>query len=124
MNWTDYPNFSEAEFRCKHSGKVSMSPVFMRRLQHLRDVYGKPMLITSGFRDATHPIEAKKAKPGPHNTGQAADVAVQGEDARRLIQLAITLGFTGIGVQQKGGGRFIHLDDLGQGWPRPTIWSY
>jgi threonine dehydrogenase-like Zn-dependent dehydrogenase len=33
----------------------------------------------------------------------------------RLIVLAAEFGFTGIGVQQKGSGRFIHLDDLGPG---------
>jgi len=33
------------------------------------------------------------------------------------------MNFKGIGVQQKGAGRFIHLDD----WAspnRPTVWSY
>jgi hypothetical protein len=33
------------------------------------------------------------------------------------------LGFTGIGVQQKGTGRFIHVD-LTVGQNRPTVWSY
>lgn len=124
MDWSKYPNFSAAEFTCKHTGRCEMAPDFMARLQHLRQVYGKPMVITSGFRHATHPIEARKAEPGAHSTGHAADVAVQGADALRLVQLALGLGFTGIGVQQKGAGRFIHLDDLGQGFPRPTIWSY
>jgi hypothetical protein len=42
------------------------------------------------------------------------------------MRLALAKGFTGIGVQQKGGGRFIHLDNLpnGPGQPRPTVWSY
>jgi hypothetical protein len=30
------------------------------------------------------------------------------------------MGFKGIGVQQKGAGRFIHLDDRED----PAIWSY
>jgi hypothetical protein len=33
------------------------------------------------------------------------------------------MGFTGIGVQQKGSRRFIHLDVL-QNPPRPNVWSY
>lgn len=34
--------------------------------------------------------------------------------------------FTGIGIQQKGGDRYIHLDNLpnAPGQPRPTVWSY
>lgn len=125
MDWSEYPNFSAAEFRCKHSGKDGMKPEFMARLQKLRDAYGKPMTITSGFRDKSHPIEARKpGSGGAHTTGRACDVAVQGEDAMRLVKLAIEMGFTGIGVQQKGGGRFIHLDDVTSGLPRPAFWSY
>jgi len=37
--------------------------------------------------------------------------------------LALELGFTGIGVQQKGTGRFPHLDTLEEP-PRPNVWSY
>jgi hypothetical protein len=52
-------------------------------------------------------------------------VAVAGADAIRLLVLAAEFGFTGIGVQQKGEGRFIHLDDVpGTLLPRPAIWSY
>jgi zinc D-Ala-D-Ala carboxypeptidase len=126
LDWRLYPNFSEAEFRCKHTGKAPMHPEFMRRLQTLRTAYGKPLAITSGYRDATHPIERAKASPGAHASGRACDIGVQGAEALRVLQLAIDLGFTGIGVQQKGGGRFIHLDDVpaGPGAARPTIWSY
>ena len=122
MNWDDYPNFTEDEFRCKHSGKCAMHPEFMKRLQHLRGVYGKPMRITSGYRSPSHPIEAAKATPGEHSTGRAADVAVQGVEALRVVQLALGLGFTRIGVQQKGEGRFIHLGDS-PAFPS-SVWSY
>jgi zinc D-Ala-D-Ala carboxypeptidase len=36
--------------------------------------------------------------------------------------MALEAGFTGIGVQQKGTGRFLHLDTLEN--LRPTVWSY
>lgn len=103
-----------------------MNADFMRRLQNLRMAYGKPMKITSGYRDKSHPIEAKKNEPGAHYTGHACDIAVRGADALRLVQLAIVHGFTGIGVQQKGDVRFIHIDDLtvADKFPRPNIWSY
>lgn len=123
MNWSNYPNFSESEFRCKHCGKANMQPAFMEKLQQLRTAYGKPMIISSGYRCPKHPVEAKKASPGAHASGQAADIAVQGNDAYRVLQLAMAAGFTGIGVQQKGGGRFLHLDTLTDS-PRPNVWSY
>ena len=123
MEWKAYPNFSADEFNCSHCGKNEMQANFMELLQALRSKYGKPMRITSGFRCAEHPIEAKKAQPGAHASGCACDVGVEGADAHRLLTLALQLGFSGIGVQQKGGGRFIHLDTLTSG-VRPTVWSY
>lgn len=125
MDWSRWPNFSESEFRCSHTGKCRMHAGFMDRLQQLRTRYGRPMVITSGYRDASHPIEARKASPGAHATGRAADIAVDRGDAYALLKLALELGFTGIGINQKGSGRFIHLDDLqGGDHLRPTIWSY
>ncbi len=125
-DWGKYPNFSKREFDCKSTGENQMQASFMERLQRLRLAYGKPMVISSGYRSPKHPIEAKKAHPGTHASGHACDVAVQGADAVRLLQLAIELGFTGIGVQQKGSGRFIHLDDHPHTArvPRPALWSY
>lgn len=127
INWNRYPNFSVNEFRCSHTGKDGMQPEFMDRLQKLRTAFGRPMFISSGYRHETHPIEARKATPGAHTFGRAADIAIEGGDARELVGLAIAHGFTGIGVNQKGAsGRFIHLDDLEQapGRPRPWLWSY
>lgn len=123
IDWGKYKNFTKDEFTCKHTGKNEMQADFMDKLQKLRDIYGKPMIITSGYRHPSHPIERAKDAPGPHTTGQAADIAVQGADAWKLLAIALTLGFTGIGVQQKGSGRFIHLDTLKTSI-RPTVWSY
>lgn len=125
LDWSQYPNFTEREFRCKHTGRCEMDARFMARLQRLRDEYGKAMQVNSGYRDPSHPDEAKKAAPGVHCLGRAVDIGVQGADAVRLVALAVKHGFTGIGVQQQGGSRFIHLDDLEDGaFPRPTLWSY
>ena len=126
MNWSKYPNFTREEFACKHTGECDMNEEFMDRLQKLRSMYGNPMRITSGFRSIKHPIEASKRAGGAHTTGRACDIAVEGSDAHEVVRLAMLCGFTGIGVQQKGGGRFIHLDDVDAtyGFPRPTIWSY
>ena len=99
----------------------------MDRLQLLRSHYGFPLTITSGYRSPRHSIEAAKKTPGTHAMGRAADIACAGEEAVDLLKVALWIGFTGIGVKQKGEHRFLHLDDLGLGEhtaPRPTIWSY
>lgn len=123
MDWKFYPNFKAEEFNCSHCGDNKMTPEFMGKLQALRNAYGKPMRVTSGYRCPKHPIEAKKTAPGAHASGCACDIGVEGADAHRLLKLAMEAGFTGIGVQQKGTGRFLHLDTLTTG-ARPTVWSY
>lgn len=124
-DWALYaPYFTESEFRCKHTDLCNVDKQFLDRLLALRLEYGKPMRITSGYRDARHPIEARKTKPGAHATGKACDVACTPQDAFRLISLAIKHGFTGIGVSQRADQpRFIHLDTI-EGAPRPNFWSY
>ena len=111
LNWDKYPNFTEQEFDCKHTGLNFMQPDFMQKLQSLRTEYGKPMKITSGYRDATHPQEIKKAAPGQHSQGLAADIACTATEAHQIVKLAMKHGFTGVGVSQRNGiPRFIHLD--------------
>lgn len=125
--WDDFASFSRKEMKCKCGCDAAlMDDDFMWRLQDLREAYGRPMRITSAYRCPEHPIEAKKSKPGAHASGRAVDVAVSRGEAYSLMRLAMRMGFSGIGVQQKGDGRFIHLDDLEakDGWPRPTVWSY
>ncbi len=124
MNYGKY--FKESEFVCSHTGDVAMQQPFLDQLNVLRETYGKPLRITSGYRHPTHPIEAKKKTPGAHTTGQAVDLAVSRGDAYNLLVIALNMGFTGIGIAQKGNGRFIHLDTLtaSSAHPRPTIWSY
>jgi uncharacterized protein YcbK (DUF882 family) len=80
------------------------------------------MVVSSGYRDPSHPNEASKAQPGEHTTGRATDIAVSGSAALRLVVLAVKHGFTRIGVQQKGTGRFIHLGDSPD-FPA-GMWSY
>jgi len=123
IDWALYPNFSKKEFDCTHCGANQMTPSFMAKLQALRTKYGKPLRITSGFRCAQHPIEAKKIKPGAHASGCACDVGVDGQQAYEVMKIAFELGFTGIGVNQKTSGRFIHLDTLEEP-PRKNVWSY
>lgn len=100
--------FKIEDFDCKHTGKNEMHPDFLDHLDELRHRCGIPFVITSGYRDPSHPIEAKKPTPGTHTEGIAADIAVQDGWQRGLIvQKALEMGcFNGIGVA-KG---FVHVD--------------
>ena len=118
--------FTADELKCQHCGAEGIDGYFMAKIDNLRDELGFVFPVTSGYRCPEHPIEARKKAPGAHTTGRAVDIAVQGEKAYRLIEGAIELKFKGIGIKQKGQGRFIHLDDIpnSSDRPRPWIWSY
>jgi len=121
-------NFSREELTCKHCGRMEIPLASIERLQALRDKVGHVLRITSGYRCPEHNnIVSGTGRTGPHTKG-AFDIAIYGDDAYHLVQAAMEVGFTGIGVHQKGQieSRFIHVDDLPdvEGQTRPTIWSY
>lgn len=126
MNLTK--NFTEAEFRCPRSQEAKMDAEFMRQLQILRDRFGKPMVLTSGYRSPEYNAQVSSTgTTGPHTTGKAADFLVSGEDAYTLVWMALEQGFSGVGINQRGphDKRFVHLDLLeAPEYPRPRIWSY
>lgn len=127
IEWDNIRNFSAKEFACSHCGEEGVRKELVQLLQIMRDIYGKPIYITSGYRCPEHPIEAAKNKPGAHAMGIAADIAVDREDAYVLLKIAFNLNFRGIGVSQKGEGRFLHVDMRGEfedGLPSPALWSY
>lgn len=127
-------HFSRHELVCRCGcNRVAMDPEFMRRLERVREIYGKPMTPTSGYRCIDHDEAVAKAHgrdrgAAVHTTGKAIDIAIAGSDARLLIEIACLVGFTGIGVSQRDeyGNRFIHIDDIEPGGrhPRPHLWSY
>ena len=122
-------HFSKKELQCRCGcGQLDMEPGFLERLESLRVGFDKPMVVNSGYRCRSHNAAASNTgRFGPHTTGMAVDIAVCGEDAYDLVSLAMTMGFSGIGVSQRGpwGKRFIHIDDLPViNRSRPRIWSY
>lgn len=123
MSW-NFKNFREEEFACQHCGEKGIKLELVEKLQELRDRYNKPIRVTSGYRCRKHPIEAVKDIPGSHNEGYAVDIACDRENAYEILGLALQLKFTGIGVNQKGNARFLHLDISKDKKPRPTVWSY
>lgn len=123
MTWE---NFSLEEFACKHCGENRIENELVDKLQLLRTEVGFPFKITSGYRCADHSMEKNKSAPGTHALGLAADIYLRGNQALQVLSKATEYGFTGIGVNQKGDARFIHLDISkdANGRPRPHIWSY
>lgn len=110
--------FKLSDFDCQETGNNEMSEEFLEKLDELRHKCGFPFIITSGYRDKTHSIEARKAKAGSHARGIASDIRINnGNEAYDIIKNAQSMGFNGIGVAKS----FIHVD-IRKGMP--VIWSY
>lgn len=115
------------EFACKHCGENLIQRPLVDELDTLRHQAGFPLVISSGYRCPVHNQAVSSTGPnGPHTTGWAVDLRVDRARAHRVLELALLAGFHGIGVQQKGAHRFIHLDRVPNTptSPRPTVWSY
>lgn len=123
MTWK---HFKLDEFACKHCGENKIARDFVDKIDALREACGFALPVTSGYRCPEHNNKVSTTGlSGPHTTGRAVDFGVRGQQAFTLVQLALARGFTGIGVNQKGGARFIHIDDLPNAvQPRPVFWSY
>lgn len=100
-------NFSNEETRCKCCGINKMDKAFMAILQELRDEYGKPMVVTSGYRCKSYNAIIGGVPYSQHLLGNAIDIAcTDPQDRYRLISLATQYNFTGIEVSPT----HIHLD--------------
>ena len=99
-----------------------MSEDFIHALDELREACGFPFIITSGYRSKSHSIEKRKEKAGTHAQGIAADIrARNGNERYKIVEQAIKMGFTGIGVA----GSFIHVDSRIRGADKaPVMWCY
>ena len=107
-----------------------MDAKFIKTLQEIRTSYGRSMTISSGYRCAAHPVEARKikngGKPGSHYSRKAADIRCSGTEALTLLKYIMqNPKITGVGINQTGPHhlRFIHVDTL-EDYPRPNLWSY
>jgi zinc D-Ala-D-Ala carboxypeptidase len=117
------PHFSKSELFCKCGCGMLPAQDFMDKVEKLRVAVGFPLRVTSAARCPDHNSRVSgTGRSGPHTTGRAIDLGVTHGQAYTVLAKALEMRFTGIGVNQKGGARFIHLDDLTAG--RPTVWSY
>lgn len=124
MTWR---HFKIEDFSCHHCGVNLIDHSFVDKLDELRERAGVPLPVNSGYRCPIYnDMVSATGDSGPHTTGHAADLKVDRGNAYAVLKMALLMGFTGVGVAQKGLTRYLHLDDLAgaPGQPRPTLWSY
>lgn len=72
MKLTDH--FTTQEMECSHCGVCLMRDAFMNKLEYLRVKWGRPIMVTSGYRCPDHNRSVGGAKGSQHIKGNAADL--------------------------------------------------
>lgn len=115
-------NFNSKEFECPECNKHKISIDLIEKLQKLREVFGKTITITSGYRSEEHNAKVGGVKNSQHVQGLAADLTAKDLDALYDHCLQI---FNAIGDGRKK-GKFVHVDVrfLSPGKKGPLTFGY
>lgn len=109
-------NFAVQEFACKDgTDPVFVDAELVQVLQSIRDHFGRPVVITSGYRTPTYNRAVGGAAYSQHCCGRAADIRVQGVSVEALAACAEALlpNTGGIGRYPVRSGRstgWVHVD--------------
>jgi len=103
--------FTEAEEVCKCCGQLpenGMSDVLLSKLDELRELAGEPIHISCMYRCPKHNAEVGGVPNSQHVDGTAADIYCDGLTVDELADLAVKVGFDGIGRYYDS--QFVHVD--------------
>lgn len=106
-------NFKSNEFDCKGNGCCSETLVddkLIILLQDIRNHFGKPIIINSGYRCNNHNKKVGGASGSYHAKGMAADIVVKDVKPAEVAKYAETIGVKGIGLYEDNDGNFVHID--------------
>ncbi len=98
-----------------------MNPVFVAKLDVLRELCGFPFKINSGFRTEEHNASLKGSKPdSEHTRGRGVDIHAPTSTMQfAIVTKAPLVGFNRIGV----GRTFVHVGD-DPSMPQNVLWHY
>ena len=100
-------HFHLREFECPCCRCVMLAPRLLCRLEVLRELWGKPIVVTSGYRCTEHNVWVKGSPKSLHMRGQAADIVVPFEEQEAVVAMARNADFSS--VIPYGKRNFIHL---------------
>ncbi len=102
-------NFKSTEFDCKGKGCCQYTLIDYKIytiLQRIRNHFGKPVVVNSGYRCAVHNERVNGASKSKHVQGMAADIVIKGVKPLEVAKYAESLGVKGIGLYDT----FTHID--------------
>ena len=117
MKYFEYEEFDSPDVQ--GSGQL-MDPKLLEMIDEVREIYGKPIRINSGYRTEAHNRKVGGVDSSSHLKGLAIDVACVRSDNRfKMLTALIEVGFNRIGVA----GSFIHVD-IDKDKSQNVIWTY
>lgn len=99
--------FTPRELASKGNGSLLVNMDALSRLDAMRELIGRPMIINSAYRDPLYNARVGGAPMSMHKFGRAFDVSLRGHYKADLIRAAKQVGFTGFGVNYH---TFLHID--------------
>ena len=112
--------FKLSEFACPCCGANNINEDFVKLLDKIREAYGKPMVVKSGYRCKKHNEEVGGVPESAHVDGVAADIGCSfAQDRMALVYAALKLGVRRVGIAKS----FVHLD-TSESLPQDVIWIY
>lgn len=110
------PDFKVRELRCRDgSDTVMVDETLTVVLQCIREHFGRPVTITSGYRTPAHNAAVGGAKSSQHLLGRAADIRVAGVSVEDVAAYTESLmpDWGGVGRYPVKAGRatgWVHVD--------------
>ena len=93
---------------CGHPNcdKRSVSLSTLRRIERVRALVNRPLIVNSGGRCPNHPDEIHRTTPADHQNRTGIDIHLSGGVERgELVEFGLECGFNAIGVYKT----FVHL---------------
>jgi zinc D-Ala-D-Ala carboxypeptidase len=115
-----YFDISEFDSPDQKGSGSNMDATLLDMLDSLREHFGKPIRISSGYRTQSHNKKVGGVDGSSHLYGYAVDIVCSASrDRHRILQLAMDIGFNRIGIANS----FIHLDNDPKK-PENCVWTY
>lgn len=117
--------FKPEEFWAKvvepgYDGKADPSPELVRKLDILRGLVNRPIIITSGRRGPKANADAGGVPNSEHMVGEGADLlAIESRERFMLADAAYKAGFRRIGI----GRNFVHVG-VSTTLAQDVLWTY